>query len=513
MSTHHYGKEADGMSKVNDSRGTAAAQVASIWSIGFKSRLWIDGKWYQAVNGRTTTVRDPATRETVAEVPYGGEAETLKAVEAAVAAFSQWRKQSPNHRAEVLWRIYHLLLENREALALLSTVEGGTPIAQTRGFVDYAAGFFRFFAEEARRIYGRTIAHPDPNRRLRVEYYPVGVVGAITPWNVPLAAPAKKVAAALAAGCAIVLKPASLTPLSALALAHLCDKAGLPAGVLNVVFGDTKAIGQVLLDHPEVPMIACTGSIATGQHLMREAAKQIKKVTLELGGNAPFIVFADADVEQAAADLVWLKSLNSGQICVTANRMLVQREVHDRFVSILQDLLSKQKVGSGLDPETTFGPLISREALDGVAALVEGAIAEGATLICGGRTPPPGPGECLYPPTLLDGVTPSMRIANEEIFGPVLPIIRFDSEEEALRVANDSPYGLSAFVYTRDMARAQRMADGLEAGVIGINDPRPHTPDVPFGGVKRSGIGREGGTEGLLEYLEPRLIGTRFTNL
>jgi succinate-semialdehyde dehydrogenase/glutarate-semialdehyde dehydrogenase len=474
----------------------------------FPTKLWIAGAWREAESGRTFAVSDPATAEPLAEVPLAGEAETRSAVEAAQAAFGPWRSRSATQRADVLWAIRERLLANRERLAQLRTAEQGGPLAQSREEVDFAAGFFRWFAEEARRIYGRTIPHPDPRRRLRVEYAPVGVVGAITPWNAPVSAAARKVAAALAAGCTVVLKPSELTPLSALALAWVADQAGLPSGALNVVCGDAPAVGRALLEHDAVRMITFTGSVRTGTYLTSEAGRRLKRVAMELGGNAPFVVFADADLEQAAEDLVALKCANSGQVCVAANRVLVERSVQARFVEMLERRLQQQRLGHGRDPETTMGPLISAEAARRVAALVDEARAQGARLVCGG-VPAPGLGEHFYPPTLLDDVTPSMRIAREEIFGPVLPVLAFDGEEEAIRAANDTLYGLAAYVYTSDLDRAHRCAENLRAGVVGINDPRPITPEAPFGGVGLSGMGREGGIEGLLEFLDARLIGVR----
>jgi succinate-semialdehyde dehydrogenase/glutarate-semialdehyde dehydrogenase len=486
-------------------RAAAAAARESTW---FPTKLWIAGGWRDSDSGRTFVVSDPATAEPLAEVPLAGEAETRSAVEAAQAAFGPWRSRSATQRADVLWTIRERLLADRERLAQLRTAEQGGPLAQSRAEVDFAAGFFRWFAEEARRIYGRTIPHPDPRRRLRVEYAPVGVVGAITPWNAPLSAPARKVAAALAAGCTVVLKPSELTPLSALALAWVADQAGLPSGVLNVVCGDAPAVGRALLTHDAVRMITFTGSVRTGTYLMSEAGRRLKRVAMELGGNAPFVVFADADLDQAAEDLVALKCASSGQVCVTANRVLVERAIQTRFVEMLKPRLQEQRLGHGRDPETTMGPLISAEAARRVAALVEEACVQGARLICGGL-PPRDLGERFYPPTLLDDVAPSMRVACEEVFGPVLSVLAFDGEEEAIRLANDTPYGLAAYVYTSDLDRAQRCAESLRAGVVGINDPRPITPEAPFGGVGLSGIGREGGTEGLLEFLDARLIGVR----
>jgi succinate-semialdehyde dehydrogenase / glutarate-semialdehyde dehydrogenase len=479
-------------------------------SAWFPTKLWIGGAWCEADSGRTFVVSDPATDERLADVPLASETETRKAVEAAQAAFGPWRRRSATERADVLWAIRERLLVERERLAQLRTSEQGGPLAQSRAEVDFAAGFFRWFAEEARRAYGRTIPHPDPRRRLRVEYAPVGVAGAITPWNAPLSAPARKVAAALAAGCTVVLKPSELTPLCALALAWIAAEAGLPPGVLNVVCGDAPAVGRALLEHDAVRVITFTGSVRTGTYLMSEAGRRMKRTAMELGGNAPFVVFADADLERAADDLAALKCANAGQVCVTANRVLVERGVQPRFVAMLQARLVPQRLGHGREPDTTMGPLITAEAARKVAALVDDARAQGARLVCGGA-PAPELGPNFYAPTLLDRVTPSMRVATEEVFGPVLSVLAFEGEDEAIRLANDTPYGLAAYVYTNDLERAQRCAESLRAGVVGINDPRPITPEAPFGGVGLSGIGREGGSEGLLEFLEARLIGIRLS--
>jgi succinate-semialdehyde dehydrogenase/glutarate-semialdehyde dehydrogenase len=462
----------------------------------------------EAADGSRLDVRDPASGERVAQLPSGGATDARRAVEAAAGAFEGWRRRSSRERADVLWRTHAALLADRERLAALRTAEQGGPLAQGLGEVDFAAGYFRWFAEEARRVYGRTIPHPDPRRRLRVEYAPVGVVGAITPWNAPLSAPARKLAAALAAGCAVVLKPSELTPLCALALAHAAEQAGLPPGVLNVVWGDAAGIGRVLIEHEAVRAISFTGSAATGARLAGEASGRLKRVSLELGGNAPFVVFADADLERAADDLVALKCANAGQVCVAANRALVERRVHDDFAARVRQRLLDQRLGPGRDPATTMGPLIRPEAAHALAALVDEAVAAGARVLCGGSGAE-RPGERFFPPTLLADVRPEMRVAREESFGPVLPLLAFEDEAEALRLANDTPLGLAAYLYTADLERAQRVSEALRAGVVGINDPRPITPEAPFGGVGSSGVGREGGLEGILEFMDAKLIGLR----
>lgn len=476
----------------------------------FPQQLWIDGQWSAAESGETFPIEDPSTGKTVTQVPRGGRAEALAAVQAAIRAKRAWGRQTPEKRAEYLLRIAQLLLEHREQLAQVTTAELGGTLQESRGGVDYAIGFFRWYAEEIRRLYGRSVPHPDPTRRLRVEYFPVGVVGAITPWNGPLGLPAKKVAGALAAGCPVVHKPAQLTPLSSLALARITELAGLPAGVYNVVCGDTRAIGKVLLDEPEVRMITFTGSSEIGRYLMAEGARQVKRLSLELGGNAPFIIFADADLDRAADDLVWLKTINSGQVCVTANRIFVERPILEPFLDRVILRLKRHRLGIGTDPETTMGPLVDRHAREKVKSLVDGAIAAGARVRYRGEVPDGCRAGYFYPPTLLDNITLDMPLVCEEVFGPVLSVMAFDSEAEVLHMANDTPYGLAAYAYTNDMARAQRCSEELDAGVVGINDPRPITPQAPFGGVKQSGIGCEGGIEGLREFLETRLIGFRY---
>jgi succinate-semialdehyde dehydrogenase / glutarate-semialdehyde dehydrogenase len=475
----------------------------------FPQQLWIDGQWRPAESGATFAVENPATGKTIAEVPRAGKADALAAVKAAIRAKHQWAHETPQKRAEYLLRIAQLLIEHREQLANVTTLELGETLQSSRGGVDYAVGFFRWYAEEIRRLYGRTIPHPDPTRRLRVEYFPVGVVGAITPWNGPLGSGAKKVAGALAAGCPVVHKPAQLTPLSALAMARITEMAGLPAGVFNVVCGDTQAIGRVLLDEPEVRLITFTGSSDVGRYLMAEGGRQVKRLSLELGGNAPFIVFADADLDRAADDLVWLKTLNCGQVCVTANRIFIERSILEPFLERVIVRLKRHRLGVGTDPQTTIGPLVDRHAREKVKVFVDGAIAAGARVRYRGEVPESCRDGYFYPLTLLDNITPDMPLVCEEVFGPVLSVMTFESEAEVLRIANDTPYGLAAYAYTTDMARAQRCSEELDAGVVGINDPRPITPEAPFGGVKQSGLGHEGGIEGLREFLETRLIGVR----
>lgn len=473
----------------------------------FERAWFIDGEWCGGDKSRRFLVRDPSTQEEIATLPEAGAEETLAAVESARRALPAWSATSVTVRADLLWRIVALLEKHREALAHLAVLEQGMPLAQNLGAVDYGISFFRWFAEEARRIYGRTVCHPDPRRHLRVEYFPRGVAGIITPWNAPLGLPAKKIAAALAAGCTLVLKPSELTPLSALALAWIAREAGLPPGVLNVVCGDAPAIGQVLLEHPAVRTISFTGSLRTGKYLYAEAARSIKHVCLELGGNAPFIVFADADFDRAVEDLVWLKRANSGQICLAANRVYVERSIYPKFRERLLERYGQLLVGDGFCAGVEQGPLITPEAVQRVDALVQQARTGGARLLCGGRLPELGPN--FYAPTVLEDVAADARIVHEEIFGPVLPLFPFEDETAVVRAANATASRLAAYAYTTDLNRAWRLSRALEFGVVGLNDPRPVSCETPFGGADQGGIGREGGSEGMHEFLESRLIGLR----
>jgi acyl-CoA reductase-like NAD-dependent aldehyde dehydrogenase len=479
---------------------------ARVAELGFEPALYIDGRWRTSA-GASFEVYDPSTGICLATLPSAGRDEAGSAVQAAQNAFGDWSRRSVLERADCLLRISKLITTHREALAELAVLEQGSPLGASAGGVDYAASFFRWYAEEARRVYGRTIAHPDPDRRLVVAYAPRGVAGVITPWNAPLSSPAKKVAAALAAGCTVVLKPSELTPLSALAIAWLSEQAGVPPGVVNVVFGDASAIGRVFVRHPDVRTISLTGSLRTGRRLYAAAARHIKHVSLELGGNAPFIIFDDADVARAVDDLVWLKQANSGQICVTANRVLVQQtifdEVADRVAKLYGDLL----VGDGFTDGVQQGPLITAGAVDRVDGLVQAALAEGTHALCGASRL--SLGDAFYPPTVLIDAPPHARILHEEIFGPVLPLVAFSTEDEAIAIANDTPNRLAAFAYTGSLSCAIRCSRELRFGVVGINDPRPVTCEAPFGGHHQSGIGSEGGVEGLHDFLDVKLVGMR----
>jgi succinate-semialdehyde dehydrogenase/glutarate-semialdehyde dehydrogenase len=489
---------------IGSKQANRGAQVAQLQ---IQPALFIDGRWEKSSTTETFVVEDPSIHETLAEIPSAGAPETEKAIAAATRAFESWKRTSVLERADLLLKLTGLIHEYREPLAELTVLEQGMPLAAARSSVDYAMSFFRWFAEEARRIYGETIPHPDPTRRLIVEYFPRGVVGVITPWNGPLSSPAKKVAAALAAGCTVVMKPSELTPLSALALAWLANEAGFPPGVFNVVCGDARQIGRTLLRSPDVRTISFTGSTRTGRYLYTRAARQIKHVVLELGGNAPYIVFADADLGRAANDLAALKKSNSGQVCVTANRVFVEQSVLAEFRSLILERFGNLPVGDGFSSGVELGPLITSQAADRVDELVRDALAFGASALCGAKRSALGTN--FYPPTVLESAAPTSRHATEEIFGPVISLTPFQSEADVIARANLTPHRLAAYAYTSNLGRGWRMARELDFGVVGINDPRPITCEAPFGGNCQAGIGREGGRHGLFDYLDMRLIGFR----
>jgi succinate-semialdehyde dehydrogenase/glutarate-semialdehyde dehydrogenase len=469
-----------------------------------KTQCYIDGAWVGADSGATRKVNNPATDETIATVPDGGAVETRRAIEAAGRAFPAWRARSADERARVLRRWYELMLANQEDLARLMTSEQGKPLSESRGEIVYAASFIEWFAEEARRVYGETIPSPWPDARIVVTREPVGVCAAITPWNFPAAMITRKVAPALAAGCTIVVKPAMQTPLSALAMAELAARAGVPAGVLSVVTGDARAIGGELSSNALVRKMTFTGSTQVGRMLAAQCAPTLKRMSLELGGNAPFIVFDDADLDAAVKGAMASKYRNTGQTCVCANRLLVQESVYEAFASKLAKAVSQLKVGNGLDAGVEQGPLIDTAALAKVEELVGEAVGSGATAIIGGKRHTLG--GTYYEPTVLTGVRSSMRLAHEEIFGPVAPLFRFKDEAEAIRIANDTEFGLAAYFYSRDIGRVWRVAGALESGMIGINSGLISTAVAPFGGVKQSGLGREGSRYGINEYVDIKYL-------
>jgi succinate-semialdehyde dehydrogenase/glutarate-semialdehyde dehydrogenase len=466
---------------------------------------YVDGRWSPAQSGARFAVRNPATNEVIAHVADMDEADTNAAIEAAAGAFPAWKAKTAKERAAILRNWFNLIMANQDDLAHLMTAEQGKPLAETRGEVAYGASFIEWFAEEGKRVYGDVIPTHAAGKRILVLKEPVGVVGAITPWNFPNAMIARKCAPALAAGCSFVIKPSEETPLSALALAELAHRAGVPQGVFNVVTS-TKAsdVGLALTQNPLVRKFTFTGSTAVGKRLMAQCATTVKKVSLELGGNAPFIVFDDADLDAAADGAMLSKYRNMGQTCVCANRILVQNKVYDAFAERLATRVAKLRVGNGADEGVTQGPLINIKAVEKVERLLSDATSKGARVVTGGRRHPLG--GTFFEPTVLVQVTPSMAIAREEIFGPVATLFCFEDEAEAIRLANDTPYGLAAYFYARNVARVMRVAEALEYGIIGVNEGIISTEVAPFGGMKESGIGREGSRYGIEDYLEVKYL-------
>jgi succinate-semialdehyde dehydrogenase/glutarate-semialdehyde dehydrogenase len=466
-----------------------------------RQQCLIDGEWqFEAV----LPVTNPATGGEIARVPDAGAAGTRLAIEAAYRAFPAWSGLLAKERAAILRRWYELQLAHAEEIAQIMTAEQGKPLAESRGEVTYGASFVEFFAEEAKRVYGETIPSHKKGGRIIVHKQPIGVVGAITPWNFPFAMITRKVAPALAVGCTVVVKPAPDTPLTALALGELALQAGLPAGVLNIVTGDASAIGKELTSNPLVRAITFTGSTRVGKLLMEQSAATVKKVSLELGGNAPFIVFDDADLDAAVEGAIASKFRNMGQTCVCANRILVQEGVYDAFAKKLSDRVAQMKVGPGAEEGVLQGPLINEAGLAKVEAHVADALAKGAKAIVGGKRH--ALGGTFFEPTVLVDANASMRLAGEETFGPVAPLFRFAQEDEAIQFANSTPFGLAAYFYTRDVARVFRVTERLEFGIVGVNDGIISTEVAPFGGVKESGLGREGSRHGVEEFLEMKYM-------
>jgi succinate-semialdehyde dehydrogenase/glutarate-semialdehyde dehydrogenase len=470
--------------------------------------LLIDGTWRGAARGGTFVVDDPATGERLADVADGDAADTAAAIDAAVAAFAGWAATPGPARAAVLRRLAGALMAERERLATIMTLEQGKPLAEARGEIAYAASFFDWFAGEAERAYGQTVPASSPARRILVLRQPVGVVALITPWNFPMAMLARKLAAALAAGCTAVCKPAEQTPLSALALARIALAAGVPAGVLNVVTClDPVPFSKTVFGDARVRKVSFTGSTDVGRLLIRESAATVKRLSLELGGNAPFVVFADADLDAAIAGAVASKFRNAGQTCVCANRLFVERAIYDRFVERFSARVGGLRVGRGLEPGVDIGPLIDAAAAEKVASHVADAVGGGAEVVTGGGRAAIGvAGGRFWQPTVLARATPAMLVAREETFGPVAPLIAFADEDEVVAAANDTPYGLAAYVFTGGLSRAIRMAERLDYGIVGVNDGMPSTAQAPFGGVKQSGFGREGGPSGIDEYLGVKYV-------
>jgi succinate-semialdehyde dehydrogenase/glutarate-semialdehyde dehydrogenase len=464
---------------------------------------FINNEWTEADSGKTFVVTNPATGEELARVADCGAEETRRAIAAAEAALPDWRAKTATARASILRKWHDLILEHADDLGMLLTMEQGKPVPEARGEVRYGATFIEWFAEEGKRAYGDVIPPHMPGMRLLVVKQPVGVVAAITPWNFPNAMITRKVAPALAAGCTVVLKPSEETPLSALALAELAIRAGFPPGVLNIVTGmDAPTIGKVLTDSPVVRKVSFTGSTEVGKLLMRQSADTVKKISLELGGNAPFIVFEDADLDAAVEGAIVAKYRNAGQTCVCANRIFAQEGIYEAFLEKFTAAVQKQKVGAGTEHGVNIGPLINQEALDKVQRLVSNATQKGARVLIGGQAME----GTFYQPTVLADVSTGMDIMHEEIFGPVAPVTPFSDEKEVVRMANDTPYGLAAYFYGRDIGQVFRVAEALEYGMVGVNTGLVATTVAPFGGVKESGIGREGSKYGLDDFLETKYI-------
>ncbi|KGS99698.1 succinate-semialdehyde dehydrogenase [Burkholderia pseudomallei] len=464
-----------------------------------RHQAYIGGEWQAADSDATFEVFDPATGESLGTVPKMGAAETARAIEAAQAAWAGWRMKTAKERAAILRRWFDLVIANSDDLALILTTEQGKPLAEAKGEIAYAASFIEWFAEEGKRVAGDTLPTPDANKRIVVVKEPIGVCAAITPWNFPAAMIARKVGPALAAGCPIVVKPAESTPFSALAMAFLAERAGVPKGVLSVVIGDPKAIGTEITNNPIVRKLSFTGSTAVGRLLMAQSAPTVKKLTLELGGNAPFIVFDDADLDAAVEGAIASKYRNNGQTCVCTNRFFVHERVYDAFADKLAAAVSKLKVGRGTESGATLGPLINEAAVKKVESHIADALAKGASLMTGGKRHALGHG--FFEPTVLTGVKPDMDVAKEETFGPLAPLFRFASEEELVRLANDTEFGLAAYLYSRDIGRVWRVAEALEYGMVGINTGLISNEVAPFGGVKQSGLGREGSHYGIDDYV------------
>lgn len=464
-----------------------------------RHQAYIGGEWQAADSDATFEVFDPATGESLGTVPKMGAAETARAIEAAQAAWAGWRMKTAKERAAILRRWFDLVIANSDDLALILTTEQGKPLAEAKGEIAYAASFIEWFAEEGKRVAGDTLPTPDANKRIVVVKEPIGVCAAITPWNFPAAMIARKVGPALAAGCPIVVKPAESTPFSALAMAFLAERAGVPKGVLSVVIGDPKAIGTEITSNPIVRKLSFTGSTAVGRLLMAQSAPTVKKLTLELGGNAPFIVFDDADLDAAVEGAIASKYRNNGQTCVCTNRFFVHERVYDAFADKLAAAVSKLKVGRGTESGATLGPLINEAAVKKVESHIADALAKGASLMTSGKRHALGHG--FFEPTVLTGVKPDMDVAKEETFGPLAPLFRFASEEELVRLANDTEFGLAAYLYSRDIGRVWRVAEALEYGMVGINTGLISNEVAPFGGVKQSGLGREGSHYGIDDYV------------
>ncbi len=466
----------------------------------FRQQCYIGGEWQDADSGETIDVTNPADGSVLGTVPKMGGVETRRAIDAANAAYPAWRAKSAKGRSVILRNWYELMMANQEDLAVIMTAEQGKPLTEAKGEIAYAAGFLDWFAEEARRVYGETIPAPQADRRIVVTKEPVGVTAAITPWNFPTAMITRKAGPALAAGCPMVIKPATATPYSALALCELAERAGIPAGLVSVVTGASGAIGGELTSNPIVRKLTFTGSTEVGKKLIEQCASTVKKVSMELGGNAPFIVFDDADIDAAIVGAMQSKYRNTGQTCVCANRFLVQDGVYDKFADAFAKTASKLKVAPGLEGGSEQGPMIDMAGVEKVEEHIEDAVSKGATIATGGKRH--ALGGTFFEPTVLTGVDTQMKVAREETFGPVAPLFRFEDEGEAIRLANDTEFGLAAYFYSRDIGKVWRVAEALEYGIVGVNVGIISAPEAPFGGMKESGIGREGSHHGIDEFLE-----------
>lgn len=484
----------------DDGVGTMQLNADFLWD----QRGLIDGVWQGADQGDTLEVTNPANGDVLGVTPNMGAEETQRAVDAADRAFQPWSKTTAKSRSQLLYKWYELMLAHQEDLAHIMTLEQGKPLVEARGEVVYAANFLQWFAEEAKRSDGVLIPTHKPDARIIVTRQPIGVIAAIAPWNFPLAMITRKIGPALAAGCTAVIKPSELTPYSAAAMLKLAEQAGIPKGVLNLVIGEPTAIGEVLTKSPKVKKISFTGSTRVGQLLMEQSGQTLKKLSLELGGNAPFIVFDDADVDAAVDGAMASKYRNAGQTCVCANRFYVHDAVHDQFVEKLAAQVQALKVGNGLEEGVTQGPLINDAAVQKVQRHVDDAMSKGATIVVGGK--PHAQGGTFYEPTILTGLTADATLSQEETFGPVAGIYRFRSEEEVMALANDTEFGLAAYFYSRDLARVWRVAEALETGIVGVNEGIISTENAPFGGVKSSGMGREGSRFGMEDYMEMKYI-------
>jgi succinate-semialdehyde dehydrogenase/glutarate-semialdehyde dehydrogenase len=472
--------------------------------------LYIDGKWRHAASGQTFAVTNPATSEVLAQISAADTDDVREAVNAAAGAFGSWSARTAYERAGYLYDAHRLMRERADELAWLMTTEQGKPLRTARIEVQYAADFLIWFAEEAKRVYGSTIPSARADQRFMVLHQPVGVVGAVTPWNYPISMLTRKMGPALAAGCTVVLKPAKQTPLCAIEVFRILHEVGVPAGVVNLVTAArASVVGDEFISNPVVRKLTFTGSTEVGKMLAQGAAASIKRVSLELGGHAPFIVFPDADPAHAARGASLVKFLNTGQACISPNRIFVHRSIADQFLSVLADRVGRLQAGNGLDEGVTIGPLIDDGALAKMDEHVTDAVAKGATLVCGGRrlTGEAYDAGTFFAPTVLADVTEDMVIYRDETFGPIAPVILFDEEDEVIKMANDTDYGLAAYLYTKDLSRAIRVSEALRFAIVGINDINPTSAAAPFGGMKESGLGREGGQEGITEYLETKLIG------